>query len=128
VTYAGLSPLLVTALPSLMPGVRVGTRTPADLQSQVPFIRVWEMGGPSTPDVMDLKALALEVDYFEADEPKAEALGVAFEKALHALAGTAIGGATVLRVITNSNVAYRPWDDPNVARKGGNFQVWIFAR
>lgn len=127
-TYAGLSPLLVTAIPPLMPGVRIGTRTPADLQSVVPFIRVWEMGGPSTPDVPDLKALALEVDYFDVDEPHAEALGIAFEKALISLKGAAVGGATVLKVITESNPAYRPWDDINVSRKGGNFRVWLFTR
>jgi hypothetical protein len=128
VTYAGLSPLLVAAIPPLMPGVRVGTRTPADLQDVVPFIRVTEMGGPSVADLPDLKALALEADFFDVDEPRAEALGIAFEKALHSLVGTASGGATVLRVITNTNPAYRPWDDTNVARKGGNFQVWVFAR
>jgi hypothetical protein len=128
VTYAGLSPLLVAAIPPLMPGVRVGTRTPADLQKVVPFVRVVELGGPSDTNVADLKALLLDVDFFDVDEPHAEALGISFEKALHSLAGTSTGGAAVLRVITNTNPSYRPWDDTNVARKGSNFQVWVFTR
>jgi hypothetical protein len=128
VTYAGLSPLLVAAIPPLMPGVRVGSRTPADLQDVVPFVRVTELGGPSMTDLTDLKSLLLDADFFDVDEPKAEALGIAFERALHSLVGTASGGATVLRVITNTNPAYRPWDDTNVARKGSNFQVWLLAR
>jgi hypothetical protein len=128
VTYAGLSPLLVAAIPPLMPGVRVATRTPADLQDVVPFIRLWDMGGPSNVNVTDIKELSLEADYFAADEPGAIALGVAFEKALHSLTGTAAGGATILRVLTQTNVSYRPWLDTTVSRKGGNFRVWIFTR
>ena len=104
-------------------GRRVSTRVPADLTGAVPFVRVTR--GPGGDDESTDSPL-LDVETFTARQGSViDRWDFAEEcrQALHAMAGKAVAGALVDRVVTTSSPAYVDYGNSDVDRLVATYRV-----
>lgn len=94
-----------------------GTVTPADLQQQLPFIRVRRFGG--SDDRLTDQA-RVDVDYFAATRAAAWAGAEAVRQRLISRP-LRVGAVVIDQVTTTSGPIQVPWDDPNVRRVTGAY-------
>lgn len=124
-TFGGVEALLIGWLPGHVTA-RFLTDLPADLAAQVPVVQVVRIGGPSDDDLPDYHFASVAVDCFAADRLSATTLAQQVDDALRkALPGTTAGGGTVTKVRTLTGASWRPYDDVNVRRFGGTYQVVV---
>jgi hypothetical protein len=93
---------------------RVGAETPADLETQVPFLRVLRIGGPDDGVILDEPTMAFHG--FAASQKAANQLCYETKAAVYALRGVVRSGAvlTIARTlsgpswadVTNQNLAH----------------------
>ena len=103
---------------------RVVTDLPADLDKQIPLLRIQRTGGGDLRPGLD--TVALEVDAFGPNRGSAVALA---EKARHALRfrlpGTQLDGAVFTRVDTVEAPSFRPYDNTALRRFGASYRLVV---
>jgi len=118
-TWPDLQLLAVDYL-SLVLGVRVSTRTPADLETVMPMVRVRR--GPGADDGITDSPL-LDVETFAATEREAWDLAEYARQAIHELQGKAVGGQLVDAVSTASSPTSVDWENPAVERFVASYRI-----
>jgi hypothetical protein len=101
-------------------GVRVATRTPAELETNMPMIRVRR--GPGADDGITDSPL-LDVEAFAATEQAAWELAEDARQAVHELDGKAVDGALVDDVTTATAPVAVDWGSPAVHRFVASYRL-----
>lgn len=109
---------LLADLPSPRP--RVVTRTPADLESQMPLVRVQR--GPGTDDGVTDEPL-IDIDVFAADDDQMWKLAEDVRESMHRLAGRAVGGKLVDTVRTATAPTALDWGNPAIHRAVASYRL-----
>jgi hypothetical protein len=95
------------------------TRTPADLATAGPIVRVLRLGGPSSDDLARFDAPTLSFECFAAGEQAASDLASAVDRWVRSLPGTTLADGTVVtKAQTVSGPAWRPYADTTVSQYG----------
>ncbi len=101
-------------------GLRVATTTPANLEDQMPMVRVRR--GPGSDDgVTD--APLLDVETFAGTDRGAWDLAEQARQAIHGLGGKAVNGALVDSVTTAQSPVNVDWENPAVERYVASYRV-----
>lgn len=101
-------------------GVRVATRTPDDLETAMPMVRVRR--GPGTDDGITDSPL-LDVEAFAATEQAAWDLAEDARQAVHDLDGRSVDGALVDDVTTAAAPVAVDWGNPAVHRFVASYRL-----
>lgn len=100
-------------------GARFVTKTPDDLNAQVPLVRVFRLGGPSSDDLPRFDAPTLSFECFGNGDAAAGDLATAVDRWVRSLAGkTLADGTVVTKTQTVSGPAWRPYADTTVSQYG----------
>lgn len=106
-----------------LPTATVGTETPADLEAHLPFVQPVRIGGGD--DGVTLDAATMSIHTFGVDRASARTLGYQVRAALFDARGVVFQNATVTRVATIGGPAWTPYDNTNIRRTTGTYQVRI---
>lgn len=113
--------LLIDWLPTVVT-CQAATDLPADLASQVPFVRITRIGGPDTDPGLDHPTV--DVECFHSTRQQARDLAASVQYQLRfTLPGHQGTGGWVSRVSTVNGPAWRPYDDLTVRRYGATYQI-----
>jgi hypothetical protein len=102
---------------------RVVTDTPADLAGQVPLVQVARIGGGDDSFILDRPMVSIHG--FGVDRAAARAVGYQARTALFAAVGVVFQGAVVTRVSTVGGPAITPYDNTDVRRSTGTYELRI---
>jgi len=103
------------------PGARVVTEIPADLEANLPLIKVRGLGGPRK---LVLARPTVDVECYAATRDAARDLAGDVSDALTYRMRGQISGSVVTHV-RPSVPSWRPYDNPNVRRYGAIHQVYL---
>lgn len=104
-------------------GVFAAAETPADLEQQLPVIRVERIGGPDERFSMHPR---VAVDVFAATADEARTLANSVRDALVFLSGP-VNGAVVRSVRCDAGPSRQPWANEAVHRRGATYTVSLRA-
>lgn len=100
-------------------GARFLTKTPADLNTAVPIVRVLRLGGPSSDDLARFDAPTLSFECFAVGDQAAADLATAVDRWVRSLAGKRLADGTVVtKAQTVSGPGWRPYADTTVSQYG----------
>jgi hypothetical protein len=108
---------------------RVGVELPADLDDQLPFIRVVRIGGPVSG--VRTETARVDVDFFAEDRPAAKAGARAVQFFLtNQAAGTTVtladnSAGVILSVACPGGPAWLPYPNSKVFRFGAHYSVVV---
>lgn len=123
-SYVSAELVVRTFLAAQFPTTRVVTETPADLQDQVPLLRVVRFGG--SDDELTLDVARVDVDAFAIGRDAARQLGEDARTALRLKApGQTVAGGFIAAVRTESAPSWTPWDDTDLRRFTSTYAVSI---
>jgi hypothetical protein len=107
---------------------RVASETPENLESVVPFVRLYRVTGSDKAYPMILDQATISVDSFGADRASASQVGRQVHALLYSSAqGSAINGAAVGGVITIAGPRWLPYSDLNIRRYNATYAVTFRA-
>jgi hypothetical protein len=118
--WADLELVVVRHLRASLPGVRVMTSAPSDLEAQMPAVRV--MRGPGSDDGVTDEPL-IDVDAFAANAGAMWDLAEDVREAMHALAGRVVDGRLVDWVRTATAPTAVDWGNPKIHRAVASYRV-----
>lgn len=113
--------VLLDWLRGQLPGVRLVTDLPADLESKTPVVQVVRIGG--TSDGFRVDSARLDVDCFGASRFTAAQLAGQVRGLLPSLRGQEVGGAVVSRIVEEIAPSWRPDFNERVRRFGGTYLI-----
>ena len=126
-TYVDVERLLVGHLKTVLTPTRVGTDTPANLATALPFVQVTRFGG--SDDVPSIDRATVDIDCYAATRSAASALAEQIRSTLRfATVGLILDGALVVAVSTIVGPAWRPYENTGVRRHGASYELIIQSR
>lgn len=102
---------------------RVGAETPADLEAQVPFVRVVRVGGPNDGFILDVPTMVFHC--FATDQQGANQLGYQVIQAVMGARAVAVDGAVLTRVRTLSGPTWAAADSQALRHAAVTMQTRI---
>lgn len=108
-------------LDAQFPAARVVTETPADLEANLPVIKVQGLGGPRK---LVLGRAAVDVECYAATKDAARDLAGDVSDALTYRMHGLVGGSVVTHV-QGAMPDWRPYDNPNVRRYGAIYRIYL---
>lgn len=116
--------LLVGWLEASIEDITASTETPADLDTQLPWLQVVSLGGPY--DGFRLDRPTVDVAAFAATGPEASALAAQVQVLLHEqFARAKTGTAVVSRVQTITGPHWVPYDNHNLRRYEATYRLTV---
>ena len=107
--------VLIAWLEDSVEDVRASTKTPSDLDDQLPWVLVRRVGGPY--DGYRVDRPQVDIETFAATSTAAADLALHIQHLLHEqLAGSTTGGTVFSRVETPVAPHWVPYDNPNMDR------------
>jgi len=122
VVWPNVELVLLDWLRPQLPGVRVLTDLPADLEQQLPVVQVTRVGGGRDFSYR-LDTARVDIDCYAATRTAAAGLAGQLRTLVALLTNTETGGAVVVRVFEETGPSWRPETNPNVRRFGLTLRV-----
>lgn len=124
VTWPNVERVLLDWLRPQLPGTRLLTELPANLEEQLPVVQVVRVGGGRDFSYR-LDLARVDIDCYAATRPAAAALAGQVRTLVATLPNVQTGGALVVRVIEETGPSWRPETNPHLRRFGMTLRVML---
>lgn len=122
VTWPDVERVLLDWLRPQLPGTRLVTELPADLEARLPVVQILRVGG-GRDFSWRLDLARVDVEVYAATRAAAAGLAGQVRTLLATLPNVQTSGAVVVRVIEETGPSWRPEANPNLRRFGMTLRV-----